>query len=118
MTRSLARVAVSVAEELGCKLILAFTQSGITARLVAGHRPRVPVVAVTHDDRVYRQLALWWGVVPVKAEFVDNTDDLLAEGVERLKARGFVQKGDTILMLSGRSIAAAATNMLRVHTVS
>jgi pyruvate kinase len=85
---------------------------------VAGHRPRVPVVAVTHEDRVYRQLALWWGVVPVKSEFVENTDDLLSEGVERLKARGLVQKGDTILMLSGRSIAAAATNMLRVHTVA
>jgi pyruvate kinase len=118
ITRSLTRVATSVAEELGCKLIVAFTESGITARLVAGHRPRVPVVAVTHDDRVYRQLALWWGVVPIKSEFVENTDDLLAEGVERLKARGLVQKGDTILMLSGHSIAAAATNMLRVHTVS
>ncbi len=118
MTRSLARVATSVAEELGCKLILAFTESGATARLVAGHRPRVPVVAVTHEDRVYRQLALWWGVVPIKSEFVENTDDLLAEGVERLRARGLVQKGDTILMLSGHSIAAAATNMLRVHTVS
>jgi pyruvate kinase len=118
VTRSLTRVAVSVAEELGCKLILAFTESGLTARLVAGHRPRVPVVAVTHEDRVYRQLALWWGVVPVKSEFVENTDDLLAAGVERLKARGLVQKGDTILMLSGHSMAAAATNMLRVHTVS
>jgi len=117
VTRSLARVATSVAEELGCKLILAFTESGATARLVAGHRPRVPVVAVTHEDRVYRQLALWWGVVPVKSEFVENTDDLLAEGVERLRARGLVQKGDTILMLSGHSIAAAATNMLRVHTI-
>lgn len=118
VTRSLTRVATSVAEELGCKLILAFTESGLTARLVAGHRPRVPVVAVTHDDRVYRQLALWWGIVPVKSEFVENTDDLLAEGVERLKARGLASKGDTILMLSGHSIAAAATNMLRVHTVS
>ena len=118
VTRSLTRVAVSVAEELGCKLILAFTESGITARLVAGHRPRMPVVAVTHEDRVYRQLALWWGVVPIKSEFVENTDDLLAAGEERLKARGLVQKGDTILMLSGHSIAAAATNMLRVHTVS
>jgi pyruvate kinase len=118
ITRSLTRVAVSVAEELGCKLILAFTESGITARLVAGHRPRMPVVAVTHEDRVYRQLALWWGVVPLRSEFVENTDDLLAAGEERLKARGLVQKGDTILMLSGHSIAAAATNMLRVHTVS
>jgi len=118
VTRSLTRVAASVAEELRCKLILAFTESGITARLVAAHRPRMPVVAVTHDDRVYRQLALWWGVVPLKSEFVENTDDLLAAGVERLKARGLVEKGDTILMLSGHSIAAAATNMLRVHTVS
>jgi pyruvate kinase len=117
ITRSLARVATSVAEELGCKLIVAFTESGITARCVAGHRPRVPVVAVTHDERVYRQLALWWGVVPVKSEFVENTDDLLAEGVERLKARRLIQKGDTLLMLSGHSMAAAATNMLRVHTV-
>jgi len=116
-TRSLARVAVTVAEELGCKMIVAFTQSGTTARCVAAHRPRVPVIAVTPEDRVYRQLALWWGVVPVKSEFVENTDDLLAAGVERLKARGLVQKGDTFLMLSGQSIAAAATNMLRVHTV-
>jgi pyruvate kinase len=118
VTRSLTRVAASVAEELGCKMIVAFTESGTTARLVSGHRPRVPVVAVTHDERVYRRLALWWGVVPVKSDFVENTDDLLAAGEERLKTRGLVEKGDTLLMLSGHSIAAAATNMLRVHTVS
>jgi pyruvate kinase len=118
VTRSLTRVATSVAEELGCKMILAFTESGLTARLVALHRPRVPVVAVTHDDRVYRRLALWWGIVPVKSEFVENTDDLLAAGEERLKARGLVERGDTVLMLSGHSPAAAATNMMRVHTVS
>jgi pyruvate kinase len=118
VTRSLTRVAVSVAEELGCKMIVAFTESGITARLVALHRPRVPVVAITHDERVYRQLALWWDVVPVRSESFESADDLLAAGEERLKARGLVEKGDTILMLSGHSMAAAATNMMRVHTVS
>jgi pyruvate kinase len=107
-----------VAEELACKLIVAFTESGITARLVAGHRPSVPVVAVTHDERVFRELALWWGVVPTLSASTENTDELLATGVEKLKKQGFVQAGDTILMLSGHSIAAAATNMLRVHTVS
>jgi pyruvate kinase len=118
VTRSLTRVAASVAEELGCKLIVAFTESGITARLLALNRPRMPVVAITHEEGVYRQLALTWGVVPVRSELLENTDDLLAAGEERLKARGFVQKGDTILMLSGHTPAAAATNMLRVHTVS
>jgi pyruvate kinase len=118
VTRSLTRVAVSVAEELGCKMIVAFTESGITARLVALHRPRVPVVAITHDERVYRQLALWWDVVPVRSESFESADDLLAAGEKRLKARGLVERGDTILMLSGHSMAAAATNMMRVHTVS
>jgi pyruvate kinase len=118
ITRSLTRVAASVAEELGCKLILAFTESGLTAKLVAGHRPRVPVVAVTHDARVYRQLALWWGVVPMLVASTENTDALLAAGEQLLKARGLAKPGDTILMLSGHSIAAAATNMMRVHTIS
>ena len=118
VTRSLTRVAASVAEELGCKLILAFTESGLTAKLVAGHRPQVPVVAVTHDERVYRQLALWWGVFPTLSASTENTDELLAAGVEGLKAKGLTRTGDTILMLSGHSIAAAATNMMRVHTVS
>jgi pyruvate kinase len=118
VTRSLARVAVSVAAELECKMIVAFTESGLTATLTAGFRPRVPVVAVTGDDRVYHQLALWWGVVPVRAEFAESTDELLAIGEERLRSKGLVEKGDTILMLSGQSPAAAAVNMLRVHTVS
>jgi pyruvate kinase len=118
VTRSLTRVAASVAEELGCKLIVAFTESGVTARLVAGHRPGVPVVAVTHEERVYRQLALWWGIIPTLSASTENTDELLAAGEGKLKAGGLVKPGDTILMLSGHSIAAAATNMMRVHTVA
>jgi len=118
VTRSLARVAASVADELGCKMIVAFTESGITARLVSGFRPRVPVVAVTHDERVYRQLALGWGVVPVQSAFVENTDELLAAGEERLKERGLAASGDTILTLSGYTATAAATNTLHVHTVA
>jgi pyruvate kinase len=118
ITRSLARVARSVADELGCKLILAFTESGTTARLVSGFRPRVPVVAVTGDDRVYHRLALWWGVVPVHAELAESSDELLAIGEERLRARDLVAAGDTILILSGHSHVTAATNMLRVHEVT
>jgi pyruvate kinase len=116
--RSLARVAASVAAELGCKRILAFTESGITARLVSGYRPRVPVVAVTYDERVCRRLALWWGVVPVQADAAESSDELLRKGEERLKAEGLGKEGDTILILAGHSNIAAATNMLRVHEIS
>ncbi len=118
ITRSLARVAASVADELGCKMIMALTDSGITARLASGFRPRVPVVAVTGDEAVCRQLALWWGVVPTQRREVESTDELQAAAEARLKASGLADRGDLILILSGHSDLAAATNMLRVHEVS
>ncbi|MCG6925125.1 MAG: pyruvate kinase [Acidobacteria bacterium] len=118
ITRSLARVAASVAEELGCKMIMALTDSGVTAQLASGFRPRVPVVAVTGDDAVCRRLALWWGVLPVRRRDAVSSDDLQASAEARLKALGLAGKGDTVLILSGHSDLAAATNMLRVHEVS
>jgi pyruvate kinase len=118
VARSLARVASTVAEELDCKLIVAFTESGSTARLVSSYRPRAPIAAITYNEDTYRRLALWWGVVPVKSEFAPTTDEMIVRGEELLKRKGLVSKGDTILMLAGQSHTAGATNMLRVHTIS
>ena len=80
VARSLARVAATVAEELDCKLIVAFTESGSTARLVSSYRPRAPIAAITYNDDTYRRLALWWGVVPVKSDFAPNTDEMIVQG--------------------------------------
>ncbi|HEV7499234.1 MAG TPA: pyruvate kinase, partial [Vicinamibacteria bacterium] len=65
VANALARVARTVAEELGCKLIIAFTESGTTAHLLSTYRPRAPIAAVTYNPDTYRRLGLWWGVVPV-----------------------------------------------------
>jgi pyruvate kinase len=118
VARSLARVASTVAEELDCKLIVAFTESGTTARLVSSYRPRAPIAAITYNDDTYRRLALWWGVVPVKSEFAANTDEMIVAGEQLLKRTGLATRGDTILMLAGQSHTTGATNMLRVHTLS
>jgi len=118
VARSLARVASTVCEELGCKLIVAFTESGSTARLVSSYRPRAAVAAITPNDDTYRRLPLWWGVVPVKSEFVATTDDMIVRGDELLKRKGLAQSGDRVVMLAGQSHTAGATNMLRVHTIS
>jgi pyruvate kinase len=115
---SLARVANTVAEELDCKLIVAFTESGATARLVSAYRPRALIAAITHDPETYRRLALWWGVVPLQSTFVATTDEMLLQGEAILKRERLVQPGDTVLMLAGHSHTTGATNMLRVHTIS
>jgi pyruvate kinase len=118
VARSLARVASTVAEELGCKLIVCFTESGTTAQLVSSFRPHPPVAAITFNEDTYRRLALWWGVVPVKSEFAESTDDMIVRGEALLKQKGLVAKGDSVLMLAGQSHTAGATNMLRVHVIS
>jgi pyruvate kinase len=118
VARSLARVASTVAEELDCKLIVAFTESGSTARLVSSYRPRAPIAAISYNQDTHRRLALYWGVVPVKSEFAANTDEMIVKGEALLKSKGLVAPGDTVLMLAGHSHTTGATNMLRVHVIS
>ncbi len=117
VARSLARVAATVAEELDCKLILVFTASGSTARLVSSYRPGAPIVAMTCVDDTYRRLALSWGVLPLRSSLAATTDEMITQGVALLKEKGMAQSGDTILMLGGQTHTAGATNMLRVHTL-
>ena len=118
VARSLARVANTVAEELDCKLIVAFTESGTTARLVSAYRPRAPIAAITYNVDTYRRLALCWGVVPIKSAFAPDTDAMILQGEQLLKTGELARSGDTILMLAGQTHTAGATNMLRVHTIS
>jgi pyruvate kinase len=116
--RSLARVASTVAEELDCRLIVAFTESGTTARLLSSYRPKAPIAALTLADPTYHRLALWWGVLPLRSQLASSTDDMIAKGEALLKQRGLVRPGDTVLMLVGQKQTAGVTNMLRVHTVA
>jgi pyruvate kinase len=117
VSRSIARVASTVADELDCRLIVAFTESGATARLVSAFRPRVPIAAVTSNEIVHRRLALHWGVVPVLSAGAASTDEMIAQGDRLLKSKGLARPGDSVVMLAGQQRAAGATNMLRVHVI-
>jgi pyruvate kinase len=118
VARSLAGVANRVAEDLDCRLVVVFTESGATAQVVSAYRPHVPIAAITFKDDVYRKLALLWGVVPVLSFFAAvTTDEMMVRGEALLKTKGLARPGDTVLMIAGHARAAGATNMLRVHTI-
>ncbi len=118
VARSLARVAAMVAEELECKLIVAFTASGSTACMVSMYRPQPPIAAISYDEEAHRRLALWWGVVPLKSGLARTTDEMVMEAEALLKRKQLAGPGDVVLMLGGQSHTAGATNMIRVHTIS
>lgn len=116
--QAISHAAREIAHDLDLKAIVAFSQSGFTARLIAKDRPRVPILAVTPDERVYRQLALLWGVTPVLCPFAPDTDGMIRLVEEELVARGLLAPGDLVVILGGMPVAARGmTNFLKIHRV-
>ena len=111
--------AVYAAEQLGVKRIVAFSQSGFTARLVARYRPESPIMAFTPDDRVARQLQLVWGVRPFVAEFqVGSLEDIVQVVERKLLEANLVQPDDRIIILMGHPVRERPlTNLMRVHRI-
>jgi pyruvate kinase len=111
--------AVFAAGQLGITRIVAFSQSGFTARLVARYRPRSPILAFTQDVRVARQVQLVWGVRPLVAEVeVGSLDDVVQVVERQLLEDKLVEPGERILILMGHPIRdRPLTNLMRVHRV-
>ena len=111
--------AVYTAEQLAVSRIVAFSQSGFTARLVARYRPPAPIMAFTPDARVARQIQLVWGVRPFVAEFHVGSLEDIVQVVERelLEAR-LVRPGELIIILMGHPVRdRPLTNLMRVHRI-
>jgi pyruvate kinase len=116
---AVAQAAVVIAYELGLKAIVTATQTGRTARLIAKSRPNVPIVAVTPNERVCRQLHLLWGVLPQKVPEFRTTDQLVLAGVHAVLRTGLVEAGDAIVLVaSSRPGTDQGTNLLKIHTIS
>jgi pyruvate kinase len=110
--------ACHTADILGVVAIVAFTQSGSTARRVSKYRPRVPIVAITPDEIISGRLLLHWGVYPFRIGAVSSLLELFATGAKLAKDLGLAKAGDLILITGGVPIGVAgSTNMLKVERI-
>jgi pyruvate kinase len=100
---ALAEAACSVADELNAAGIVAFTQTGSTARYVSQRRPEAPVYALTPDKRTQRRLALLWGVEALMLDDFETTDEMVESGGRRLRELGLMSQGDTVVYVAGAS---------------
>ena len=115
---AVAAAAVAAARMVHAPLIVCFTKSGFTVRVVSAARPPVPVLAVTDDVKVFRQLALQWGVVPMKADQPPRYDAMLDAARERILVLGYAQKGDRVVVIAGVPFdVPGSTNMAKVEEV-
>ncbi|HEY2806615.1 MAG TPA: pyruvate kinase [Gemmatimonadales bacterium] len=115
---AVAAAAVAAARMLHAPLIVCFTKSGFTVRVVSAARPPVPVLAVTDIPRVYRQLALQWGVVPMLTDEQPRYDAMLDAARERILVHGYARKGDKVVVIAGVPFdVPGSTNMAKVEEV-
>jgi len=115
---AIAEAAGRVAADTHAAAIVAFTQSGFTARLISKHRPAHPIFAFTARTHVLSRLCLNWGVYPRYAEFVADTDEMVARVDAMLREEGLVQQGDNLVILAGMPpTQQGTTNLLRLHRV-
>src|SRR2546425_5650464 len=110
--------AAHAARVLRARAIVAFTQSGFSARLISQERPDVPIVALTPFVEVQRRLALSWGVSSRIIRKVETTDDMVDEVEATLLGDGTVRKNDILVIISGAPMwVAGTTNLLKLHRV-
>lgn len=112
----IAKAAAEVAERVGAKYLVAFTQSGDSAKRLSRYRGPVPVLAFTPEAQVRSQLSLTWGVETFRTAPVEHTDEMVRQVDEQLLAIGRVTEGDLVVIIAGSPPGIpGSTNALRVH---
>jgi pyruvate kinase len=108
--------AVRVATDVGARALVAFTQSGSTARRIARHRPRLPLLAFTTQPEVRSQLALSWGLETFVTAHAADTDAMIAQVDRAMLELGRAAPGERVVVVAGTPVGATGTtNTLRVH---
>ena len=112
---AVAAATVECVRRLAAPLILTFTRSGFTARVVSSFRPPVPIIALTDYPRTYNQLALVWGVIPVLCPRGSTYDAMLECARETVLGRGLAARGQRVVLTAGLPLhTSGMTNTLRV----
>jgi pyruvate kinase len=118
ISESVAHASCVIANHLSARAIVAYTQSGRTARYISRFRPRQPIIALSPKENTVRRLALSWGCRPRLINDFQDTDDMIEKATQAACDAGEVSAGDLIVITVGHPLwVSGTTNMLRVKRV-
>uniref|UniRef100_A0A915DCT5 Pyruvate kinase n=1 Tax=Ditylenchus dipsaci TaxID=166011 RepID=A0A915DCT5_9BILA len=121
---TIAIAATSAAVSCRASAIVLLTTTGRSAHLCSRYRPPVPIIAVSRSNQVARQLHLYRGVFPLhyskqdrEADWLVDVDNRIHFGINIGKERGFIHKGDFVVVITGWREGAGFTNTVRLLNV-
>jgi len=118
---SVEAVASSVVQtvvESNAPLIIALTETGHTALMIAKYRPACPILAVSASETTLRQLCYVRGIVPMLTASFVGTDSVITKAITKAKEDGMVKSGDMVVAVHGtREESAGNSNLMKMVTV-
>ncbi len=115
VTSATVRAAAYAAYEAKARLIAVYTETGNTARMLAGERPPTHVLAFTPSQRAMQKLALHWGIVARKIPPGRTSHELTLAGDRVLRRERLVQPGDRIVQIAGTVRQTGLTNTMSIR---
>ncbi|GGA36895.1 pyruvate kinase [Psychrobacillus lasiicapitis] len=118
LTDAIGQAVAHTAINLKVKAVIAPTESGHTAKMIAKFRPGVPIIAVTSSDLPSRKLTLVWGVYPIVGKKAYSTDEVLETAIEESIVHQYVNHGELVVITAGVPVGeAGTTNLMKVHVI-
>jgi pyruvate kinase len=115
---AVADAACRAAEDISTKVLVAFTHSGFTSRLLSKFRPKFPIISYTPDNKTKNMMCLYWGVIPKIMMPLSTTDEMIKEVEKSLIEERIVRKGDRIVIISSSPLSTLGrTNFMKLHKI-
>ncbi|MGE4547936.1 MAG: pyruvate kinase [Intestinibacillus sp.] len=119
VTNAIAHATCTTSHDLSAKCIVAFTESGATARAVASFRPEHLIIGATPNEKTFQSLTMSWGVYPVLVSRPANETMLYEQSAKAACAVCACEEGDLVTITAGMPVGEAhTTNSLRVYELT
>jgi len=113
---AITKAAYVVATDVEASAIVAPSLRGNSPRLLSKYRPMQPIIAVTTSDVVYRQLLIHWGIYPLLAEHVNDSDTMIQNALRLAMQKGYTKRNDKVVTAAGIPLnSPIMMNTIKVH---
>lgn len=115
VTNAVAHAACTLAEDINAAGIMAATNSGFTASRMSKFRPAKMIIGATPSPKAYHQMAMMWGVVPIRARYNAQVEELFDWFASEAVRSGLVEDGSKLVVTAGLPVEKGSkSNMVRV----
>jgi pyruvate kinase len=114
-SKAITSAADLLSRELDANGVIIFSHGTEKSLLLSKRRNTVPLIALCYDERTWRKLSLFWGIVPLIIPFKEDSQDLLEAGIEEAIRHEIFKDGEMVVVIFGFS--ATGTNSIKVHTI-